>query len=432
MTVTASTRRETAAREAADDVLHRILATTEGQADPYPLYHRLRELAPVHRSGLDGVWYVSSFEMCRQILGDPRAGKNRQFVVSRHGVDEERVRLAQRRPRRSMITVNPPEHTRLRGVAKGGFIPPTMEALRPRVAGLVDGRLDRLAGLGEADVMTELAYPLPVAVIGELVGVPEEDREWFRPLIGRLINSDAPNPTPESAREADQASGELEAYFNELIARRRKEPADDLLSALIAKEEAGEIDGQELFSTISLLFIAGFLTTTNLIGNGLVALFEHPDEMDRLWDDPGLVAPAVEEFLRYDTPVQLVHRTVLEDMELGGRRLRAGDVVFALLAAANRDPARFPDADRFDVGRPDNLHLAFAWGVHFCLGARLARMEAQLVVAGLRERFAGLELVGEPVRHPGLAIRGLDSLWVRFAPRGGRPGSPRRPENPRW
>jgi cytochrome P450 len=413
MAVTTSKLRETAPLEEADDLLHRILATPEGQTDPYPLYHRLRSLAPVHRSELDGVWYVSSFHGCRQILGDPRVGKNRQFVVSRHGVDEERVRLAQRRPRRSMITANPPEHTRLRGVAKGGFIPPTMEGLRPRVAALVEERLDRLADLGEADVMAELAYPLPVTIIGELVGIPEEDRDWFRPLIGRLINSDSPNPKPEAAREADQASGELEAYFNELIARRRKEPADDLLSALIAKQEAGEIDEQELFSTVSLLFIAGFLTTTNLIGNGLVALFEHPAEMDRLWGDPGLVAPAVEEFLRYDTPVQLVHRNVLEDVEVDGRCLAAGDVVFALLAAANRDPARFPDPDRFDVGRTDNLHLAFAWGLHFCLGARLARMEAQLVFAGLRERFAGLELVEEPVRYPGLTIRRIDSLRVR-------------------
>ena len=174
-----------------DELIHRIMATPEGHSDPYPLYHRLRELAPIHRSGLDGVWYVSGFDACRHLLGDGRTGKNNQFVVPRHGVDPERVRLAQRRRRTSMLTANPPEHTRLRGAAKGAFIPPAMEALRPRVAAIVAERLDRLAALGEADVMAELAFPMPVTVVGELVGVPEEDRDWFRPLMRILVASDS-------------------------------------------------------------------------------------------------------------------------------------------------------------------------------------------------------------------------------------------------
>jgi cytochrome P450 len=407
----------TVAIAAPDDLIHRVMATPDGQADPYALYHRLRTAAPVHRSGLDGNWYVSGFDACRRILGDARIGKNEQFVVPRHGVDPERVRLAQRRRRRSMITANPPEHTRLRGAAKGAFIPPTMEALRPRVAAIVAEWLDRLAALGEADVMAELAFPMPVTVVGEMVGVPEEDREWFRPLLRILVSSDSFRRSPEELAEVERAGDELDAYFTELIARRRKEPADDLLSWFIAQADDGVLDDAELFSTVTLLFFAGFLTTTNLIGNGLTALFDHPAEQARLWRDPGLAASTVEEILRFDSPVQFVHRNVLDDFELDGHRLRKGDVVMVLLAAANRDPARFPDPDGFDVARADNNHLAFAWGLHFCLGARLARMEGQLVFRGLVERFAAVEPAGVAVRNPGLAIRGFESLPVRLVPR---------------
>jgi cytochrome P450 len=316
-----------------------------------------------------------------------------------------------------MLTANPPDHTRLRGAAKGAFIPPTMEALRPRVAAIVAERLDRLAELGEADVMVELAFPMPVTVVGEMVGVPEEDREWFRPLMRTLVSSDSFNRSPEALAQVERAGDELDAYFTELIARRRKEPADDLLSYFVAQADDGVLDERELFSTVTLLFFAGFLTTTNLIGNGLVALFDHPAEMARLWRDPELAASTVEEVLRFDSPVQFVHRNVIEDFELDGQRLRSGEVVMVLLAAANRDPDRFADPDRFDIARADNNHLAFAWGLHFCLGARLARMEGQLVFRGLVERFASVEPAGAPVRNPGLAIRGLESLPVRLTPR---------------
>jgi len=403
--------------EQADDLIHRVMATPEGHADPYPLYRRLQAAAPVHRSALDGNWYVTCFDACRQILGDPRIGKNKQFVVPRHGVDPERIRLAQRRRRPSMLTANPPEHTRLRGSAKGAFIPPAMSALQPRVKAIIDERLDRLADLGEADVMAELAFPMPVTVVGEMVGVPEEDRAWFRPLMRTLVSSDSFKRSPEELDKVRQAGDELDAYFIDLIARRRKAPTDDLLSYFIDQADTGFLDEDELFSTVTLLFFAGFLTTTNLIGNGLVALFDHPAEQARLWEHPELAASAVEEIVRFDSPVQFVHRNVLEDLEVDGEHLAAGDVVLTLLAAANRDPARFADPDHFDVGRPDNLHLAFAWGLHFCLGARLARMEGQLVFSGLVERFAKVEPAGEPVRNPGLAIRGFESLPVRMTPR---------------
>ena len=412
------TGHDTTGCQRADEVLHRLLATPEGQADPYPLYHALRQLAPLHRSALDGVWYASSFAACREILGHPHCGKGARITVRRHGVAEDRLRMVERRRRRpSMITANPPEHARLRGVAKGAFIPPRLEDLRRRVACLVDHRLERLAALGEADLMAELAYPLPVTVIGELLGIPEEDRDRLRPLVIALATSDEPDSPPDAIRRAEAASDELEAYLTDLTASRRSRPTSDLLTILVAQRDAGVLDGQELYSTVLLLFVAGFLTTASLVGNGLLALFRHPQEMTRLWRDPDLVAPAVEEMLRYDSPVQLIHRQVMEDIEVGGLRLRQGETILTLLGAANRDPARFPEPDRFDLGRQGKDHLAFAWGLHFCLGARLARMEAQLILAGLRERFSSLDLAEKPPRRPGLAFRSVDSLLIRLTPR---------------
>ena len=405
----------------ADELLHRLLATTEGQTDPYPLYHALRTLAPVHHSELDGMWYASGFSAARRILLDPCFGKAPRLTIRRHGVPEERVRMIERRPPRpSMITANPPEHARLRGAAKGAFLPTRIESLRSRVTSLVDESLDRLAALGTADVMAELAGPLPLAVISELLGVPEQDRTEFRRLVVAMVSSDDPHPPPEAVEQAEAASVQLEEYVLDLVSARRACPGDDVLSMLVEQHDGGTLAAAELTATVILLLAAGVFTTTNLIGNGLLALLHHPSQMGRLWGDPALVAPAVEEMLRYDTPIQLINRHVLSDVEVeGGARLEQGDTVVVLLGAANRDPTWFCEPDRFDVGRPDNGHLAFAWGTHFCLGARLARLEAQLVFSGLRERFTRLALAGEPVRRAGLALRGLETLPLRLEARSG-------------
>ncbi|MGH9024326.1 MAG: cytochrome P450 [Acidimicrobiia bacterium] len=402
--------------EVADGILSRLLTTREGQADPYPLYRQLRDLAPLHHSALDRNWYASGFEACRAILGDSRFGKGETLFASRHGMDEARVESAMRRRRPSMILVDPPEHSRLRGVAKAAFVPSRMEQLAPRVAALVEDRLDVLAEAGEADVMAELAFPLPITVIGELVGVPPEDRGQFRPLLDDIMGADRPDPSAEATAHAEEAFDALQAYFGELIAERRARPQEDLLSSLVAAEGRGELSADELYGTVTLIFIAGFITTTNLIGSGLTALFRHPQEQAALWSDPSLVSGAVEEMLRFDTPVQMVHRVAREDVEIDGAHLSSGETVFTLLAAANRDPGRFPDPDRFEVTRADNFHLAFAWGNHFCLGAHLARLEGRLVFDGLVRRFATVEPAGEPVRRPGLFIRGLESLPVRVRP----------------
>ena len=402
----------------ADELLHRLLATAEGQLDPSPLYRALRTVAPVHRSRLDGVWYTTGFAAARRVLLDPCFGKAPRLTIRRHGISEERVRMVERRPPRpSMITANAPEHGRLRGAAKGAFLPAQIEALRRRIATLVDERLDRLAAAGTADVMTELAYPLPLTVIGELLDVPEQEREEFRALVVTTLVGDDPDPAPEALRRSEAASIQLGTYVSELVAARRTRPGYDVLSLLIEHHDDGGLDTAELVATVILLLAAGFLTTTNLIGNGLLALLRNPAEMERLWADPTLMGAAVEEMLRYDTPVQLITRHVLADVQVDGRHFRQGENIVVLLGAANRDSACSPEPDRFDIGRPDNGHLSFAWGSHFCLGARLARLEAQLVFAGLQRRFSRLELAGEPVRRPGLALRGLESLPLRFTSR---------------
>jgi cytochrome P450 len=399
----------------ADELLHRLLATSEGQADPYPLYRALRTEGAVHRSELDGVWYVTGFAAARRVLLDPCFGKNPRITIRRHGVPEERVRMVERRPLRpSMITTNPPEHARLRGAAKGGFLPARVEAIRSRVAVLVDEHLDRLAASGTADLMAELAGPLPLTVIGELLGVPKEDRSEFRRLFLTMLGADDPHPQPDALKRVEAASIQLDEYVTGLVAARRRSPGDDVLSLLVERHDGGSLDMAELSATVTLLLAAGVFTTANLIGNGLMALVRHRTEMDRLWSDPALVDSAVEEMLRYDTPIQLVTRQVMSDAEVEGARLREGENVVVLLGAANHDPAWFPEPDRFDISRPDNLHLSFAWGSHFCLGARLARLEAQLVFSGLVRRFGRLDLAGEPSRRPGLALRGLESLPLRF------------------
>jgi cytochrome P450 len=337
--------------------------------------------------------------------------------------EEQRRRLQERLARRrregcSMLTENPPDHTRLRRLVSKAFTFRRVEALRPRIAELTDAYLDRMT-VDEADVMAELAFPLPVSVIGELVGVPPEDRERFRPLVKDGLLADRPDPSTEELERAERSLDEMERFFIDLVAERRTHPREDLLSALIGvrDEEDGRLSEDELVATVFLLYLAGFVTTTNLIGNGLLTLFRHPDQMQRLWAEEGLVGPAVEEMLRYDSPVQFIARDTLVPMEVEGISLAPGDSLIFLLGAANRDPRRFPDPDEFDVGRPDNHPLSFGMGIHHCLGAPLARAEGQVVFGRLRERFAHLELLDpEPPLAAGF-LRGRQSLVIAMQPR---------------
>ena len=410
----------------ADELLDRLFNTEEGREDPYPIYKQLHEIAPFHRNPKDGIWYACKHETCQAILLDSRVGHNQERLFRRPGGMSEaqrkrfEERLAKRRRRGfSMITENPPDHTRLRRLVSKGFTFRRVEGMRPRIAELAAQYLEPLKNGGEIDVMERFAFPLPVSVIGELVGVPEEDREEFRPLVQEgLLASNKPDITEEEAARAEKAFDKMEAYFKELIAQKRAHPVDDMLSALISvtDEDEGRLDEDELLATAFLVFLAGFVTTTNLIGNGLFALFNNPGEMEKLWADGSLVNSAVEEFLRYDSPVQFVARDVLEPLEVEGVQLTTDDSIIPMVGAANRDPRRFENPDQLDIARKDNHPMSFGWGIHHCLGAPLARAEGQIVFGLLRERFSKLELLDPNPPIASAFLRGRQSLPVRFIP----------------
>jgi cytochrome P450 len=380
-------------------------------ADPYPVYSRLREEAPITRIGPR--WVVSRYDDVHAILRSPAFG--------RRGYDELILKAAGPGPlyesfKRWMLFMDAPDHTRLRSLATRAFTPRAVERLGAAIQLRVDQLLDDLGASGGGDLVTLVAYPLPVMVICELLGVPVDDSDDFRrwsDSLGRALQLSL--ITPEVMVEANEAALRLTEYFRTLVAEHRDHPRDDLLSALIAAEDdGGRLTDDELLATAVLLFFAGHETTVNLIGNGTLALLRHRDQWELLRDDASLGRHAVEEFLRFETPVQLVTRVVLEATELGGTPMAPGDVVMSLIGSANRDPARFADSDRLDIKRPDVHHLGFAAGAHYCLGASLARAEAEIAFASLARRFPDLRLESNEVAwRPNGVLRGLQSLTVR-------------------
>jgi len=319
----------------------------------------------------------------------------------------------------SMLDRDPPDHTRLRGLASKAFTPRVVEALRPRIQQIVDGLLERIEPQGEMDLIEEFAYPLPVIVICEMLGVPLADHERFKGWsldLARGLDSVMLGPDSEVAQRSGKARHALAGYFRELIAERRASPRSDLLSALIAAEEAGDrLSENELLATCILLLVAGHETTVNLIGNGTMALLRHPDQLRRLREDPGLIASAVEELLRYDGPVQRTARTPTADVTVGGRTIGKGEMVMPFIGAADRDPAQFPHPDRLDITRADNRHIAFGLGIHFCLGAPLARVEGQIAIGTLVRTLPKLALATDtPEYRQSLTLRGLQALPLTF------------------
>jgi cytochrome P450 len=400
----------------AEALLLELVATPEGRADPYPRYARLRSEAPVHRSGF-GFWALTRYEDCQQVLRHPGVGKDFSGAANSLGLDEsQRAQQARfRNDHSNMLVSDPPDHTRLRGLVTRAFTPRTVETLRPSIVTLVDELLDGF-GDGEVEFMDALAFPLPVTVIGEMLGVPPEDRAGLRPLVRAITGVIELVVTPEAMDAATAADATLVDYFAGLVAERRARPRDDLLTQLIEAEDRGDqLTERELISTAILLFAAGFETTTHLLGNGLMALLRHPDQLERLRADRSLLKTGVEELLRYDSPVQIAARTAYEDLSVDGHLIESGSTVLCLLGAANRDPARYSDPDRFDVGRSEGAPLSFGSGIHFCLGAALARLEGQIVLDRLLDRFSTVELVGDrPTHRDSLTLRGLTDLRVRF------------------
>ena len=382
-------------------------------ADPYPTYHRLRTEDPVHESPL-GFWVLTRYEDVAGILRDPRFAKEPMVaaVAQRMGVQTATIGL-------SMLDRDPPDHTRLRGLTSKAFTPRVVEGLRPRVQEIVDGLLDRVERAGQMDLIEEFAYPIPVNVICELLGVPIEDHERFKGWsldLARGLDSIMLGPDSEVARRSGRAREGLTEYMRGLIALRRAAPRADLLSALIAAEEAGDkLSEPELVATCILLLIAGHETTVNLIGNGVLALLRHPEQLRLLREQPTLIGTAVEELLRYDGPVQRTARTPTEAVTIGGRTIPAGEIVMPFIGAADRDPAQFRDPDGLDITRTENRHVAFGLGIHFCLGAPLARIEGQIAINTLAKRLPHLALaVDHPEYRMSLTLRGLAALPVTF------------------
>ncbi len=390
----------------------------EVHEDPYPLYHQLRAADPVHRSPL-GFWVLTRHSDVLAVLRhahmgrDPRRSERMELLRASAEVDEL---LSSEEAAPSMLFVDPPDHTRLRALVTKAFTPGAVERLRPRIEAIVAELLDRVVNAGEMDVVEDLAYPLPVTVICELFGVPERDWDRFRAWSRELVRLLDPLVAADSLERALRARQALREYLRELIAARRAHPAGDLLTALIAAEDQGrQLSEPELVSMCVLLLVAGHETTVNLIANGTLALLRHPEARAGLQAGAELPASAVEELLRYDSPVQFTSRHALADLEIGGRRVRAGETVIAVLGAANRDPAQFPDPDRLDLTRAPNRHVAFGGGIHFCLGAPLARVEARIAIGALLARLPGLELGPRPlVRRDTVTLRGLASLPVTF------------------
>ena len=389
----------------------------EHRANPYPLYDWIRENDPLHRAP-DGNWVLVRYADASFALRDPRFSNNPAWLGA-EALEQTGASPIRQVGSRLMMFLDPPDHTRLRSLVSQAFTPKVVQALAPRIQALVDELLDAVVDRGEIDVLGDLAYPLPTIVICELLGVPVADRELFKDWsadASRLLDGYL---EPETQTQGLAAAMHLASYFTELIEARRADPGDDLLTALITAEEAGDrLTHEELLTTSTLLLLAGFETTMNLVGNGMFVLLQHPDELARLRADPSLDRGAVEELLRYEGPVHITARIATTDTEVGGQLIRKGEQAAVVLAAANRDPHEFPDPNRLDVGRTPNRHLAFAAGPHYCLGAALARIEARAAVATLVRRFPDLELVTtEPQWRDHFVIRGLKELRVGFIPR---------------
>lgn len=398
--------------------------TAERLQDPYPSFHLYRETDPVHwgvpaLAGYAGAWYLFRHSDVVSALRDPRLGKARREVhyEGQEAPPEAPPVPAAAKPffelaKRFLVHQDPPDHRRIRRLMSKAFTPRAVSEMRPRIEELCHELLDDAGD--EMEFISEFAFPLPVAVIAEMLGLPKEARgllsDWSRAFQEVDVR------TPQEVWErAGRAAVEAREYIGDFIERRRREPKDDLISAMIAAEQEGDsLSHDELVANALFLFIAGagFETTTGLIGNGLNCLLQHPDQWRELIEDGSRIRPAVEECLRYESPIQITNRTAHEELEIGGREIRVGESVLAVIASANRDPEVFDEPDRFSIHREPNPHHAFGLGIHYCLGGPLATLEAEVAFEVLTRRMPGLELAGEAEWSDNAAIRVLRSLPV--------------------
>jgi pimeloyl-[acyl-carrier protein] synthase len=383
----------------------------ELRVDPYPFYRWLREKDPIHRSYPASGWVLTRYDDIAALLGDRAfsADERNWRRYARENARNVRAGLPDvyESGIMSMLRTDPPDHTRLRTLVSKAFTPRAIERMRPRIEAVVDELLDGLGRNGEIELMREFASPLPVAIIAEMLGVAVEDRQRFRHWSNEAVRL-LGDGTRDDRRRAVMALDEMRTWLEGEREERRRQPRDDVLSGLVAAEACGDrLTTAELFATCVLLLVAGNETTTNLIGNGVIALLQHPQQLDILRREPARIPQAIEELLRYDSPVQLTSRIALEDRVLDGHRLRRGQQIVLLLGAGNRDPARFSDPDRLDVQREDVRPLSFGHGIHHCLGAQLARLEAAVAFERLLPRFPDLRRgEGEIVWGDNTVLRG--------------------------
>nr|WP_152886036.1 cytochrome P450 [Streptomyces adustus] len=387
MTETTDEARDTAGLARSDDLAAALL-TPEARRDPYPFYARMRREDPVHRSA-QGIWYLTRYADVEAALSDLRLSNDRDRMTRAYtalGGDLKAFSRLTDRLGRVMSNTDPPDHARLRKLANRAFTARRVEALRDGIQRIVDRLIDEAVAAGPTmDLIEAVASPLPMSVVCELFGIPAEDlpqvKTWFH-RFGRLS---------EDIDKSEAAIEQYEAYLARLVHDRRADPGDDLISALVATQAQDDrLTDSELLATCFVLITAGDETTTHLVGNGMLALLRHPDQLARLRADPTLIRTAVEELARYDTPTQAIVRVAAEDVEIGGRTLREGELAYLFLAATNRDPERFEDPDRLDLTRPGNRHLSFGNGPHFCLGGPLAKLQAEVAVGTLVRRLPHL------------------------------------------
>lgn len=382
-------------------------------ADPYPAFARARAQAPVQWHEEMGLWLAFTHAESNAVLRDRRLGR-----IWSDRAPAERFESFNLIHRNAILEMEPPAHTRLRRLISSAFARGHVERLRPWVEdlarSLVDELVERSGGSEPVDLLSGMAEQLPVAVIAELLGVPEADRPLLRPWSNAIVKMYEYGRTTETEESAERAADEFVAYLRALAAERRKDLGEDLVSHLVSMRDADgdKLTEDELVTTCILLLNAGHEATVNVSGNGTLALLRHPEQLKRLREDRALLPTAIEEFMRYDSPLQLFERTATEDVEIGGITVERGQKIAALLGAANRDPAVFTEPDTFDVGRTDNAHITFGAGIHFCIGAPLARVELQATFGALLDRTSTFEPGGEPVRRPEFVIRGLETLPV--------------------
>ncbi len=376
------------------------LASKRFRNNPYPMYREVQQQDPVHRLRLVDAWALTRYDDVDELLRDHRRFGN-------EGRDYGYLDYV------TLLDLDPPDHTRLRSLVSKAFTRRTVADLESRIQRIVDERLDAVADRNQFDLIEALAYPLPMIVIAEMLGVPARDMERFEAWSKDIALVVEPVLRGREIRRARKASDELFEYFEGIIEQRQREPQGDLISALLSAEEAGDqLSRDEMLGTLVLLLVAGNETTRNLIGNGTLALLKNPDQLQRLAEDPSLLDSAIEELLRYDSPVQLDSRMAREDVVLGGKRIRAGQQVIAVLGAANRDPAAFDQPETLDIGRREKNHLAFGRGIHYCLGSSLAILEGRIAFTSILERYASIRLVAEPAVRNQIVLRGLEELWV--------------------